>query len=62
MLKVMYEAASSAQLGVKPKDVVYLDVSRKEQHTGAKLNTSLKKQIDAALATIQDMWVNIKQE
>jgi len=62
MLKVMYEAAASAQLGVKPKDVVYLDVSRKEQHTGAKLNTSLKKQIDAALATIQDMWVNIKQE
>ncbi len=61
MLKVMHEAASAAQLGVKPKDVVYLDVSRKEQYNGAKLNPKLKKDIDAALATIQDMWPNIKQ-
>jgi len=62
ILKVMYEAAAMAQLGVKPKDVVYLDVSRQAQYTGKKLGKSLKKNIDAALQTIQDMWPNIKQE
>jgi hypothetical protein len=60
VLKVMYEAASLANLGVKPQDVIYLDVSRDNQYTGAKLNKSLKKEIDAALATIQDMWGNIR--
>jgi hypothetical protein len=62
VMKVMYEAGSEAQLGVKPKDVIYLDVSRQVQYTGKKLNKGLKKNIDAALATIQDMWANIKQE
>lgn len=62
IMKVMFEAASEAQLGVKPKDVVYLDVSRQSQYTGKKLNKGLKKNIDAALATIQDMWSNLKQE
>jgi hypothetical protein len=61
ILKVMHEAASSQQLGITPKDVVYLDVSRQAQYTGARLNKSLKKEIDAALATIQDMWPGIKQ-
>jgi len=62
IMKVMSEAALQAELGIKPKDVVYLDVSRQEQYTGKKLNIGLKKNIDAALATIQDMWSNIKQE
>lgn len=62
LLKVMFEAASREELAVKPKDVVYLDVSRREQHIGAKLNKKLKKDIDAALATIQDMWANIRQD
>ncbi len=62
ILKVMYEAASNHQLGVKPRDVVYLDVLRQTHHTGAKLNKRLKKDVDAALETIQDMWANIKQE
>lgn len=62
IMKVMSEAANQAELGVKPKDVVYLDVSRREQYSGKKLNVGLKKNIDAALATIQDMWNNIKQE
>ena len=61
ILKVMYEAAFKEQLGVSPKHAVYLDVSRQEQYNGAKLNKKLKKDIDAALATIQDMWANIKQ-
>lgn len=61
ILKVTYEAASAKQLGVTPKNVAYLDVSRKEQYNGGKLNGRLKKDVDAALATIEDMWVNIKQ-
>jgi hypothetical protein len=62
ILKVMVEAAFAQQLGVRPKNVVYLDVSRQAHYTGARLNKRLKKDIDAALATIQDMWASIKQE
>jgi hypothetical protein len=62
IMKVMYEAASTDQLGIKPEGIIYLDVSRRVQYTGKKLNKRLKKDIDAALATIQDMWASIKQE
>jgi hypothetical protein len=62
ILKVMYEAASTNMLAVKPRDVVYLDVLRQTHHTGAKLNKKLKRDIDAALETIQDMWANLKQD
>lgn len=62
IMKVMSEAALQAELGVRPQDVVYLDVSRREQYSGRKLNKALKKNIDAAMATIQDMWNNIRQE
>ena len=62
ILKVMHEASSNQNLGVKPKDVLYLDISRQTSQSGEKLNKKLKKDIDAALATIQDMWGNIKQE
>jgi hypothetical protein len=62
IMKVMAEAASQTELAVKPKDVVYLDVSRQTHYTGKALNKGLKKNIDAALATIQDMWANIKQD
>jgi hypothetical protein len=62
ILKVMHEASSVQGLGVKPKDVLYVDVSRERTLTGEKLNKKLKKEIDAALTTIQDMWGNLKQE
>jgi hypothetical protein len=62
ILKVMHEASVGSNLGVKPKDVLYLDVSRQTNRSGDKLNKKLKKEIDAALATIQDMWNNIKQD
>ena len=61
ILKVTHEAASSGGLAVKPKNVVYLDVSRQTQYTGASLNKRLKKDIDAACQTIADMWAGIKQ-
>lgn len=61
VLKVMHEASFLGNLGVQPRDVVYLDVSRQAQFTGAKLNTRLKREIDAACETIADIWPRIKQ-
>ncbi len=61
ILKVMYEAAMVEQLGVKPSNVVYLDVSRQQQFTGKKLNKRLKQDIDAACETIEDIWPRVKQ-
>jgi hypothetical protein len=62
ILKVMHEAAAGHNLGVRPKDVLYLDISRHSSRNGEKLNKRLKKEIDAALATIEDMWANLRQE
>ena len=62
VLKVTHEAGMTAGLPVKPKNVIYLDVSRQVQYTGAALNKRLKKDIDAACETIADMWPSIKQK
>jgi ElaB/YqjD/DUF883 family membrane-anchored ribosome-binding protein len=61
ILKVMHEAAMVEELGVKPADVIYLDVSRQQQFTGKKLNKQLKRDIDAACETIEDIWPRVKQ-
>ena len=61
VVKVMHEASYLENLGVQPKDVVYLDVSRQAQFTGARLNKRLKRDIDAACETITDIWPRIKQ-
>jgi hypothetical protein len=61
VLKVMHEAASMQELGVQAKNVIYLDVARQTQQTGAKLNKQLKKNIDAACETIEDIWPKVKQ-
>jgi len=61
ILKVMHEAAMVGQLGVKPADVIYLDVSRQQRFTGKKLNKQLKRDIDAASETIEDIWPKVKQ-
>ena len=61
ILKVMHEAATSEELGVRPADVIYLDVSRQRQFTGKKLNKQLKRDIDAACETIADIWPKVKQ-
>lgn len=60
-LKVMHEAASMARLPVQPADVVYLDITRQTQYNGKKLNKKLKKNIDAACETIEDIWPKLKQ-
>ena len=42
-------------------NVVYLDITRKTQYNGKKLNKQLKKNIDAACETIADIWPKLKQ-
>ena len=61
ILKVMHEASLSLELAVSPRDVIYLDVARNQQHTGEKLNKLLKRDIDAACETIEDIWPKVKQ-
>jgi hypothetical protein len=61
ILKVMHEAAMAENLDVKPSDVIYLDVSRQQQFTGKKLSQKLKRDIDAACETIEDIWPKVKQ-
>ncbi len=61
ILKVMHEAAAADGLGVQPRDLIYLDVSRQTQHSGKELNKRLKRDIDAACETIADIWPRIKQ-
>lgn len=61
ILKVMHEASALSNLGVSPKDVVYLDVSRQTRYVGSKLNKRLKQDIDAACDTIADIWPKVKQ-
>jgi hypothetical protein len=61
ILKVMHEAASGEELGVRPADVIYLDVFRQRQFNGNKLNKQLKRDIDAACETIADIWPKVRQ-
>ncbi len=61
VLKVMHEASLLQTLGVDPKNVIYLDVSRNQHHIGARLNKQLKKDIDAACETIEDIWPRVKR-
>ena len=57
----MHEAAAVMGLPVHPKDVIYLDIARNRQYTGAKLNKRLKSDIDAACDTIADIWPRVTQ-
>lgn len=62
ILKVTAEAATAAELGIKPENVIYIDVERQQIYNGAKLGKKLKKEIDAACETIEDIWDRIKQQ
>lgn len=61
LLKVMYEAAFMSKVPVSPADVIYLDIARQAQRNGKKLNKQLKKNIDAACETIEDIWPKLTQ-
>jgi len=61
ILKVTHEASIAKELGVQAKNVIYLDVIRQQEFSGKKLNTRLKRDIDAACDTIADIWPKVKQ-
>jgi hypothetical protein len=60
ILQVMYEAAVSNGIRVRPQDVIYLDASRAVQHKGAKVRARLTREIEAACENIEAMWPGIK--
>lgn len=60
VLQVIYEAARSSGLSLKPKDVLYLDVPRANVHRSAKVRTRLKGEIEAACENIEALWPTIK--
>jgi hypothetical protein len=59
VLQVIFEAAAKAGMALKPKQVVYLDMSRGLQHSGAKSRTRLTRDIQAACENIEAMWDGI---
>ena len=61
ILQVTFEAARRAGLAVLPSQVVYLDISRRQQHVGAKSRTRLSREIQAACENIEAMWGGIKR-
>ncbi len=60
MLQVMYEGAVAEELGVKPKNVIYLDAIRDLEHVGSKVKKTVKKEIDASCDNIEALWPTIK--
>jgi hypothetical protein len=61
ILQVTFEAALAAGLGIRPSHVVYLDISRRQQHVGARSRTRLSRDIQAACENIAAMWEGIKR-
>ena len=62
ILQVTYEAARRGGLEILPSQVVYLDISRRQQHVGARSRTRLSREIQAACENIEAMWGGVKRE
>jgi len=56
VLQVTYAAAQAANLPVLPKDIIYVEVERGTQHSGASRKARLMRDIEAACQTIEDVW------
>ncbi|SRR5229473_444543 len=52
----MFAAAEATGLGLKPSAVQVIDVPRGERYEAAKLGSRLAREIEAACATISDIW------
>jgi hypothetical protein len=61
ILQVTYEAALAAGMNISPSHVLYLDISRGLQHSGARARTRLTRDIQAACENIEAMWDGIKK-
>ncbi len=57
--QAMFEAAEMAGAGLQAADVLYVDVRRGEVHGGARIRARLARDIEAACATIADIWNSI---
>src|SRR5689334_8773768 len=60
MLQLMYETAPAEELGIPPKNVLYINARSPEPHRGSKIKKNLKKEIDAACENIEAIWEGIK--
>ena len=56
VLQVTISATQESNLPVAPRDVIYVQVERGVQHTGSVLRARLKRDIEAACQTIEDIW------
>src|SRR5439155_26606643 len=56
VLPVTIIATQESNLQVAPRDVIYVQVERGVQHTGGVLRARLKRDIEAACQTIEDIW------
>jgi hypothetical protein len=56
ILQLMFAAAQRENLPIASKDVIYVEVERGGQHSGAKRGSRVMRDIDAACQTIEDIW------
>lgn len=61
MLQLMYEAALGGDLGIAPKNVMYINARAAEPHRCSKIRKNLKREIDAACENIAAIWEGIKK-
>ncbi len=61
MLQLMYEASVKAELGITPKNVLYINTKAEEPHRCSKIRKHLKREIDAACENIAAIWEGIKK-
>ena len=59
--QIMFEAAVAAKIPITSSDIVYVDVARGSSHTGARVGSRMKTEIEAACANITAMWDSIKR-
>jgi hypothetical protein len=56
VLQVTINAVEESNLPVTPKDIIYVDVERGVEYSGRTVRKRLRKDIEAACQTIEDVW------
>lgn len=57
--QMLFEASQVAGLGLPSSSVLYLDIERGREHRGARAGSQTRTNIEAACATISDIWDRI---
>src|SRR4029077_917754 len=60
MLQLMYEASVAENLGITPKNVIYINARSEQPNRCSKIKKNIKREIDAACENIAAMWEGIK--